>query len=136
MFSKFNDIPVLKAVPTYIEAAYYNRVRIALNRVGNPLRVPLVNLQGLDFILNDEAWICVDRSMNDLPILAWTNFDVRQRDSLLASVPCQLRFFHSHADLVCGSILGLAERQIEQQLSRHKKPKSEACEIRYIRSFR
>jgi len=136
MFSKFNDIPVLKAVPTYIEASYYNRVRIALNRVSNPLRLQLLNLQGLDFVLHDDVWMCVDRSMNDLPILAWTDFNSRERTSLLSSVACQLRFFHSHADLVCGSVLGMAERQIEQQLLRRKKPKSEPCEIRYIRSFR
>ena len=136
MYSKFNDIPVLKAVPTYIEAAYYNRVRIALNRISNPLRLPLINLQGLDFILQDDVWICVDRSMNDLPILAWTDFNLRDRSSLLASVACQLRFFHSHADLVCGSVLGMAERQIEQQLLRRKKPISEPCDIRYIHSAR
>lgn len=136
MKSKFNGIPVLKAIPTYIEAVYYNRVRIALNRVNNPLRLALPNLQGLDFILEDDVWMCVDRSMNDLPILAWTDFNTRSRSSILESVPCQLRFFHSHADLVCGSVLGMAERQIEEHLAERKKLKSDPCEIRYIRKFR
>jgi hypothetical protein len=136
MNSTFNGIPVLKAIPTYIEAAYYNRVRIALNRVNNPLRLALSNLQGLDIVLQDDIWLCVDRSMNDLPILAWTDFNTRSRNSILESVPCQLRFFHSHADLVCGSVLGMAERQIEEQLAQRKKLKSDHCEIRYIRKFR
>jgi len=136
MYSKFNDIPVLKALPAYIEAAYYNKARIALNRVSNPLRVPLINLQGLDFILQDKIWMCVDRSMKDLPILAWTEFNIRERSGLTSSVACQLRFFHSHADLVFGSVLGMAERQIDLQLVRRRKPLNEPCEIRYIRSIR
>ena len=112
MNSRFDDIPVLKAIPTYVEAAHYNRIRIALSRVDNPLRISLTNLRGLDFIMENDIWICVDRTMNELPILAWANFDTKNRNSLLESVACQLRFFHSHADLICGSVLGLALRQI------------------------
>ena len=116
MKSKLSDIPILKTLPTYVEAAIYNRIRIASKRLSYPLRIELTNLRGLDVIVDDEAWVCVDRSLKDLPILAWTDFDVRQRQSLTAGVPCQLRFFHSHADLISGSVLGLTYRRLEERL--------------------
>ena len=136
MKSRLTDIPILKAIPTYIEAAYYNRIRIALKRLDSPVRIELINLRGLDIIIDEEAWVCVDRTMNDLPILAWTDFEIRHRTSLSESIGCQLRFFHSHADLICGSVLGIAQRQIEERLSVLREHRTEPCEIRYIRSFR
>ena len=56
MRSRINDVPILKTTPTCIEAMYYNRVRIALSRIENPLRIELINLRGLDIVIDDEAW--------------------------------------------------------------------------------
>lgn len=120
MKSRLHDVPVLKAVSSYIEAYYFNRVRLALCRHSNPLRVELVNLRGLDVILTDDEWICVDRTLNDLPIFAWTDFEYKTRADLRAPVPCQLRFFHNHADLICGSVLDLLNRHLERTLKQDR----------------
>ncbi|MDH5324023.1 MAG: hypothetical protein OEZ68_18855 [Gammaproteobacteria bacterium] len=117
MKSKLIDVPVLKAMPCSIEASNYNRVRLALCRLGNPLRLELINLRGLDVQLDNEAWVCVDRTLNDMPIFAWVNLQSRGRVSLCAPVPCQLRFYHNHADLICGTVLDLIDRQLQIRLS-------------------
>ena len=116
MKSRLNDIPILKSVPTYIEPRYYNSIRIGIERLGPPLRIELRNLRGLDMVADREAWVCVDRTMNDLPILAWTEFEVSKRSSLLEAVGCHLNFYHSHADLICGSVLNLAYRATSNKL--------------------
>lgn len=136
MKSRLNDIPTLKSVPTYIEAEYYNRIRTGLKRFGSPLRIELINLRGLDFMVEDDAWVCVDRTMNDLPILAWIDFELKNRSGLQESVPCHLRFFHSHADLICGTVLDIVYRQIDLRLANLRKMQPQTCEVRYIRHFR
>lgn len=117
MRSRLNDVPALKIIPSYVEATYYNRVRLALMRLGNPLRIELINTRGLDIILTDDEWVCVDRSVGDTPSLAWTGFDATERTGLHRPVSCQLRFYHSHADLICGTILDLVHRHIEKRLA-------------------
>ncbi len=116
MRSRINDIPILKSVQTSMEATHYNHVCIALQRVANPLRIELLNLRGLDILLDDEAWVCVDRTMGDLPAMAWTSFKPAQRSGLHMSVPCELRFYHNHADLICGTVLDLVDRYIRERL--------------------
>ena len=65
MRSRLNDIPILKSTQYRMEAVYYNRVHLALKRIGNPLRIELINLRGLDIVIEDDAWICVDRAIGD-----------------------------------------------------------------------
>ncbi|MFV2055843.1 MAG: hypothetical protein ACC707_05210 [Thiohalomonadales bacterium] len=130
MKSRLNDIPILKSVPTYIEANYYNRIRIGIDRLGPPLRIELMNLRGLDLIADTDAWVCVDQAMNDLPILAWTGFETGRRSSLQEAVACELKFYHSHADLICGSVLGLAYRATTNKLKLIHELEARHCVIR------
>ncbi len=41
--------------------------------------MPLDGLLHIDMIFDDDSWICVDRTMNDLAIIAWTNFYISAR---------------------------------------------------------
>ena len=116
MRSRLNDIPILKTIHSHMEASYYNQVCKALQRLGNPLRIELINLRGLDILIDNEAWVCVDRTMSDLPALAWTAFKPNQREGLHLPVPCELRFYHNHADLICGTVLDLVDRNISERL--------------------
>ncbi|MCG6970761.1 MAG: hypothetical protein LJE85_13430 [Gammaproteobacteria bacterium] len=118
MRSRLHDVPILKTTPTCIEAMYYNRVRIALSRIDNPLRIELINLRGLDIVIDDEVWVCVDRTLNDLPIFAWTDFEYNARQNLFEPIACRLRFYHNHADLICGTVLDLINRNLDARLSR------------------
>lgn len=135
MKSRLNDVPILKAVSSYIDAVYYNRVRLSLLRLDNPLRIELINLRGLDIIIDDDTWVCVDRTLNDLPIFSWTEFELSSRDNLNQPVACQLRFYHNHADLICGTVLDLIHRNLENRLSENQNHCGPAT-VSYLRTRR
>ena len=135
MKSRLNDVPILKTTPTRIEALYYNRVRIALSRIDNPLRIELINLRGLDIVIDDEVWVCVDRTLNDLPIFAWTDFENNARKNLFEPIACRLRFYHNHADLICGTVLDLINRNLEARLTRLQE-QNQPTTISYLRTRR
>jgi hypothetical protein len=111
---------------------YYNRVRIALSRLDNPLRIELINLRGLDIVIDDDVWVCVDRTLNDLPIFAWTDFDYSSRTNLFEPVACRLRFYHNHADLICGTVLDLINRNLDSRLLRLQQ-QTKPSKISYLR---
>ena len=101
--SRLNELPILRSRPIAVEAVRYNRVRLALRRLDNPLRLELPKLRSLDFILEDRLWALVDRDLNDIPVVAWTEF--AQRSALHRAVPCVLRYYHAHADAVVDKAL-------------------------------
>jgi hypothetical protein len=122
MRSRLHDIPILKSTRYRMEAVYYNRVYIALKRIGNPLRIELINLRGLDIVIDNDEWICVDRAIGDFPTMAWTGFERNKRNALYEPVPCELRLYHSHAELICGTVLDLVYRCLSKQLIKSIKP--------------
>lgn len=135
MRSRLSDVPILKTTPTIIEAMYYNRVRIALSRIDNPLRIELINLRGLDIVIDDEVWVCVDRTLNDMPIFAWTDFEYSARNNLFEPITCRLRFYHNHADLICGTVLDLIYRNLDARLSRLQE-QNQPTQVSYLRMRR
>jgi hypothetical protein len=100
-----DDYPVMRIMRRQMQASDYNRVRVALARHPLPWNIPLEGLRCLHCILDESAWVCVDASQGDLPILAWTKFNVRQRTALDAPVECELRAYHMHAGLIMGQVL-------------------------------
>lgn len=99
-----------------IPAADYNRVRLALRRITNPLQMELTPMKCLDVVLNDQYWLCFDSCMDDRPVLAWTAFEIIGRSALNAPVACELRLYHVHAGLVMGEILESLGQVLQQQL--------------------
>lgn len=115
----------LRIMPKTIEAACYNQVRLALRRLGRPLRIPLPEHRGLEIILENSHWLCVDSAFDDQLIMAWLDFDTRRHnDALHEPVPCELRLYHMHAGLVMGSALDALQRSLMEELAasvpRHK----------------
>lgn len=102
-----DDYPVLRIKPETIAAADYNRIRLALLRHTRPtpLHIPLSTHRCLEGILDAKAWVCIDNCQNRIPILAWTDFETRQRTALNAPVQCRLRMYHQHAGLLMGKVL-------------------------------
>lgn len=88
-----------------IPAGDYNRVRLALGRLDNPLRFSLENMRCLEMIINNHYWICIDTCKEDRPVLAWTEFVISNRSALHEPIVCDLRLYHTHAGLVMGEIL-------------------------------
>jgi len=105
----------LRTLPKSIEASVYNHVRLALLRLGRPLRIEVPRHRGLEMILDDDSWLCVDACADDQPIMAWLDFARHGRDSLHQPVTCTLELYHRCAGLVMGTVLddldvALAER--------------------------
>jgi len=88
-----------------IPAEDYNRVRLALRRISNPLRIELQSMRCLDITLNNQYWLVIDRCMDDRRIMAWTDFQFTDRSAIHAPVSCMLRLYHIHAGLVMGEVL-------------------------------
>jgi len=113
-----DSIPPLRVMSKTIEAVCYNRVRLSLGRLGKPLRVDLPDHRGLEVILNDHHWLCVDSIKEDQPIMAWLDFDTRNLNRALHEpVPCQLRLYHIHAGLVMGSALDALDQSLAEKLA-------------------
>ncbi|HYA37440.1 MAG TPA: hypothetical protein VEI74_04125 [Candidatus Methylomirabilis sp.] len=94
-----------RILPKRIEAVHYNHARLALARLGRPLCVARPGHRGLEAILDDEQWLCVDAWRDDLPVLAWRAFEARGRGALDEPVGCRLERHHRHAGLVMGTAL-------------------------------
>lgn len=116
MKSRLHDVPILREIPTTLRANHYNTVRLALLRLGRPLRVELEGLRHLDMLLDDDAWICVDRTLNDVPVMAWTDFQ-HGRLGLTDPVACRLRFYHAHAGIIINTALETVDRVLSGHLA-------------------
>ena len=109
MYTRHDEVPVYAYRDGVLDALYYNHVQVALNRLGESLRLEIPGLKTLDLILQRDAWIIVDRAFNDVPIAAWTNFDTQRRTALHAPVHCQIRLFHAHAGAILKRVLEAME---------------------------
>ncbi len=109
MYTRHDEVPVYSYRDGVLDALHYNHVQVALNRLGENLRMTLPKMKTLDLILQRDAWIIVDRSFNDLPIAAWTNFDLERREGLHAPVHCQIRLFVPNAGILLKRVLEAME---------------------------
>lgn len=112
--SRLNELPVFRSRPESVDAERYNRVRLALRRLEAPLRIELPELRSLDFIVEDDMWAIVDRDLNDIPVVAWTDFE--HRSTLHQPVHCTLRYYHTHADAVIETALHKLDGILEARL--------------------
>lgn len=117
-----DNIPVYARRQDEVAARLYNLWRRARRKLGSPLRVELPGLKGLALVLSDGGWICIDPQLNDIPILAWTNFATQGRDTLHVPVPCELNYYHLGATMVRAKVLELMELMLEERLRRATSP--------------
>ena len=106
----------LRTMPKSIEASIYNHVRLALRRLDSPLRVAVPGHRGLEIILDDHIWLCVDANADDQPVMAWLDFGAHHRDNLHEPVSCTLELYHRSAGLVMGSVLDSLDETLVDQL--------------------
>lgn len=117
MYTRHQEVPVYQYREGVVSARVYNQVRLALTRLQSPLRLALPDLRDLDVILQDDAWIIVDRSLHDVPVVAWTGFDNRHRNNLHRPVLCQIRLFHVSAGLILSPSLKAIETLLRVAMS-------------------
>lgn len=95
--------PVMRTLHKTIHARDYNRVRLALLRLGCPLRVTLPGLAHIDMLLDRDEWLCVDRGHGRQPLLAWTDFRAVDRAALHTPIRCTVEFYHCRAGVLLGA---------------------------------
>jgi len=116
MFTRHNEVPALSTWPDKVAAAHYNIVHRALIRRPEGIRLKLPGLKTLEMILQNDAWIIVDRAFNDIPVAAWTNIDADCDRALNDPVECELRYFHGHAGMITKQVLELMDELLNEQL--------------------
>lgn len=85
-------------------------------RKNGPIRLKLLDLKTIDLVVQREAWVAVDRACNDLPVLAWTDFEGLRHRALHEPVLCELRYFHGLAGMVVKRLLDLLESRLRERL--------------------
>jgi len=118
MYSRHNEVPLLDTWPSQIDAHYFNHVQRALKRMGHEIRLDLPGLKHLDLILQKDAWIIVDRVLNDYPIGVWCDFQIEHRDNLHQSINCTLRSFHYGTRMVMSRTLESMEKSLINELDK------------------
>ena len=108
-YTRHNEVLILDSRPGNIDAHYFNQVHTALKRVRQQFRFKIPTLNHLDLIVQEDAWIVVDRVLNDIPVVAWTNFQSEGRDSLHDPVDCEIRLYHFAARMILKTTLDAME---------------------------
>ena len=103
-----------QVLPTSMQASEFNAIRLGILRLGSPLVLNVDGIKGLRCVLDDHAWIFMDRFVDDMPLLAWMNFE--SRDALNETIPCELRYYHFKAELLLSNALYALGETINGQL--------------------
>jgi hypothetical protein len=117
MYNRHDEVPVFEYRDGVIDAVHYNTVQTAFKRLGEEIRLSIPKLKTLDLILQRDAWIVVDRALNDVPVAAWTNFDTERRDALHTPIHCQLRLYHANGGIIIKRVLEAMELLLGERLS-------------------
>ena len=116
-YTRHNEILILDRRPGNVDANYFNQAQTALKRSGEQIRFKIPELNHLDLILQEDAWIVVDRVLNDVPIAAWTDFQTEGRDNLHELVPCEIRLYHFAARMILNRTLDAMEVILGQSVA-------------------
>jgi hypothetical protein len=122
MYTRHDEVPVYEYRDGVIVAQHYNTVQTAFKRLGEEIRLSIPKLKTLDLILQHDAWIVVDRAFNDVPVVAWTNFDTERRDALHTPIHCQLRLYHANGGVIIKRVLEAMELLLGERLSEMDSP--------------
>ncbi len=117
MYRRHDEVPVYEYRDGVIEAVHYNTVQTAFKRLGEEVRLAIPGLKTLELVLQRDAWIVVDRALNDVPVAAWTNFDNERRDALHTPIHCQLRLYHANAGIIIKRVLEAMELLLGERLN-------------------
>lgn len=65
-------------------------------------------------ILENNEWVCADERQNDMPILAWVEFNDHGRTALHLPVKCKLNYYHYAASKIRLHSLELMQIELEK----------------------
>ena len=116
-YNRHNEVLILDQHTDQIEANYFNRAQTALKRAHEQIRFKIPTLNHLDLIVQEDAWIVVDRVLNDMPVVAWTDFQTEGRDNLHEPVACERRLYHFAARMVVNTTLQALDAILGQAIT-------------------
>lgn len=114
--SRVEGMPVYAQHDEVVSAKLYNLWRRAKLHFDLPVRIPLADFRGLVMVLDEHEWACVDERGNDMPVLAWVEFEDQKRDAIHLPVKCKLNHYHYAALKVHTRSLELMEAELEKRL--------------------
>ena len=117
LYTRHNEVMILDRRPGNVDPNYFNRAQTALKRIGEQIRFKIPKLSHLDLIVQEDAWIVVDRVLNDMPIVAWTDFETEGRDTLHEPVACEIRLYHFAARMILNRTLDAMEVMLGESLT-------------------
>ena len=116
-YTRHNEVLILDRRPGSVDAHYFNQAQTALKRIGHQIRFKIPTLNHLDLIVQEHDWVVVDRVLNDIPVVAWTDFQVEGRDNLHEPISCEVRLYHFAARMVLKTTLDAMEDILGQSLA-------------------
>ncbi|MEG3619247.1 hypothetical protein V5T82_12335 [Magnetovibrio sp. PR-2] len=116
MYTRHLEVPAYSRGPAQIQAPHYNIVQRALIRKPDGLRLSLPGLRTLDLIVLGDAWVIVDCALNDLPVAAWSDFEIDAGRALHEPIVCELAYFHAHAGMIIKQVLELMDDLLDTEL--------------------
>jgi len=118
MNPRLENVPVYASRPGKVSAEHYNLAQIALKRLGKggSVRIPLPKLRTLELIIEPDAWIVIDAALNEVPVVAWIEFQARDR-ALHEPVACTVNHYHVHGGIVRGKVLEAMALILGERLS-------------------
>lgn len=114
--SRVGDMPIFAQRDGEVSAKLYNLWRRAKLHFDLPLRIELEDYYGFIIILEEHEWVVADEKENDLPILAWVEFEDQGRNALHVPVKCKLNFYHFAASRIRAHSLELMETALDKKL--------------------
>ena len=118
MMWRLENLPVYSSAPTKVEARIFNLIRRALRQTDKPIRIPFSYDREVDVLIDEDSWVCVNNTNNDMPFVAWVGFESQGRSALHTPITCTKNYYHYAA----GRIACQAMDEIEAFLTEHFEP--------------
>lgn len=115
--SRVEGMPVYAQYDELVSAKLYNLWRRVKLHFKLPLRIPLEGYRDLVMVLEAHEWVVADKSLNDMPVLAWIEFEDQGRDAIHLPVKCKLNHYHFAASKIHAHSLELMEAALEKSLN-------------------
>ena len=114
--SRIDEVPIYEQRDENVSAKLFNLWRRARQHLAFPLHLEITTLTGIEMIIDDRTWVCVNTRQNDLPVLAWVDFDFQGRTALHAPVACKLNYYHYAASRLRAGVLEAMEQELQKRL--------------------
>jgi hypothetical protein len=110
------EVPALEEYPHRVPAKLFHLWRRYRLRRAKQLRLELAHIPPMALDLEDCLWVCVDVTLYDAPIIAWSDFQTEGL-ALHDPVPCTVTHFHFGASAIRERVLQAALSELETRLS-------------------